>query len=156
MKTKRSLECLKLVIVQNRRKKCLAIFLWAAAMLVWVKWVRVTSDCEASWMSSSCHISIRYSVLEAKSRFLCRGMIPLSIYVESEACQLSLWLVSQISVQRNIWLVLSWTVTYSIHVARQVFNTEADLGVISHACLYDCYFLSYHPYKVYIEYDLLM
>ena len=34
MKTKRSLECLKLIVVQNWRKNCLAIFLWAAAILV--------------------------------------------------------------------------------------------------------------------------
>ena len=76
----------KLVILQNRRRKCVAIFLWPAAVLVYLaSGRRVTIDYAAIWVSCSCH-NISVSIAATKQIFV----FYLSVS-KSESGQLSPW-----------------------------------------------------------------
>ena len=92
----RSQECLKLIIIQNRRRKCLAIL---ATIL---EQVSVTTNHAGTWLDPYLH---EHSVLEAKKQIFVWRKILLSIYqlkiANYHSWQL-LWLTSQISVQCNM------------------------------------------------------
>ena len=62
--------------------------------------VHAMSDCAGIWLSSSCHITVgTYSV---QSRFLCKGMILLSICNGHHHPGQLFWLISHITVLRNM------------------------------------------------------